>query len=52
VANQGMEGLAISPICAALFGMNFEVYRHFHLQHHRAVCSDRDREGPLYAMSW
>ncbi len=43
---------AIGMVCAAHFGMNLEAYRHFHLRHHRSVCTDQDPEGALYAMSW
>lgn len=43
---------AVGTVCAALFGMNFEAFRHFHLRHHRAVCTEHDPEGALYAMSW
>ncbi|MEX3816298.1 fatty acid desaturase [Paraburkholderia sp. BR13439] len=42
----------VGTVCAALFGVNFVAYRYFHLQHHRATCSDADPEGRLYALSW
>ncbi|MCP1118005.1 fatty acid desaturase family protein [Robbsia andropogonis] len=42
----------VGVICAALFGVNFVAYRYFHLQHHRATCTDIDPEGRLYSLSW
>jgi fatty acid desaturase len=38
--------------CAALSGVNFFAYRHFHFAHHRHTCTARDPEGHLYALSW
>jgi fatty acid desaturase len=43
---------AVGMVCAALFGVNFHAYRHFHFQHHRATCTEDDPEGHLYAKSW
>ena len=42
----------VGLFCAALFGVNFTAYRYFHLQHHRASCTQADPEGRLYALSW
>ena len=42
---------AVGMLCAALFGVNFHAYRHFHLQHHRATCTEEDPEGHLYSKS-
>ena len=41
----------VGTFCAALFGVNFTAYRYFHLQHHRATCTDADPEGRLYELS-
>lgn len=38
--------------CAALSGVNFFAYRHFHFAHHRHTCTAQDPEGHLYALSW
>jgi fatty acid desaturase len=43
---------AVGVVFAALFGVNFTAYRYFHLQHHRATCTEADPEGQLYALSW
>jgi fatty acid desaturase len=42
----------VGTLCASLFGVNFITYRYFHLKHHRAICTDSDPEGELYALSW
>lgn len=43
---------AMGVACAALFGANFVAYRYFHLEHHRATCTEADPEGRLYSLSW
>ena len=42
----------VGTLCAALVGVNFIAYRHYHFRHHQAPCTDDDPEGSLYAMSW
>lgn len=41
----------IGMVCAALFGVNFVAYRHFHYLHHHFPCTDTDPEGRLYSLS-
>lgn len=43
---------AAGTVLAALAGLNFTVYRFFHLQHHRHTCDAADPEGALYGRSW
>lgn len=43
---------AVGFLCAALAGVNFFAYRHFHFAHHRHTCTAQDPEGHLYALSW
>jgi fatty acid desaturase len=43
---------AVGIACAALVGVNFQAYRHFHFEHHRSTCIGADPEGQLYALSW
>ncbi|HEX8955400.1 MAG TPA: fatty acid desaturase [Burkholderiaceae bacterium] len=41
----------VGTVCAALFGVNFIAYRHFHYLHHHSPCTDEDPEGRLYSLS-
>lgn len=51
VRHAGLNDL-LGTVLAALFGLNFTVYRFFHLQHHRHTCDLGDPEGALYRLSW
>jgi fatty acid desaturase len=42
---------AVGTICAAMFGVNFIAYRHFHYLHHHSTCTGIDPEGRLYSLS-
>src|SRR5262249_23167749 len=43
---------AAGIVFAAMAGVNFVAYRHFHFQHHRHVGTGPDPEAELYRLSW